>query len=62
MKVKKIFFEIIFATIIKVGEEIKNKKDLEKIILCDVSKRNLSRFRKSISRSTKQFWLSRHKI
>ena len=33
---KKSYFEIIFATIIKVGEEIKEKKDLEKIILCDV--------------------------
>ena len=33
---KKSYFEIIFATIIKVDEEIKEKKDLEKIILCDV--------------------------
>ena len=35
---KKSFFEIIFATVIKVGEEVKNKKDLEKIILCDSQK------------------------
>ena len=33
---KKSYFEIIFATILKVGDEIKEKKDLEKIILCDV--------------------------
>ena len=33
---KKSFFEINFSTIIKVDEEIKEKKDLEKIILCDV--------------------------
>ena len=33
---KKSFFEINFSTIIKVGEEIKEKKDLEKIILRDV--------------------------
>ena len=33
---KKSYFEIIFATIIKVEENIKEKKDLEKIILCDV--------------------------
>ena len=33
---KKSFFEINFSTIIKVNEEIKEKKDLEKIILCDV--------------------------
>jgi len=35
---KKSHFEIIFATIIKVSENIKEKKDLEKIILCDVQK------------------------
>ena len=36
--VKKSFFEIIFATIVKIGEEIKEKKDLQKILLCDVQK------------------------
>jgi len=33
---KKSYFEINFSTIIKLEEEIKDKKDLEKIILCDV--------------------------
>ena len=33
---KKSHFEIVYASIIKVDEEIKDKKDLEKIILCDV--------------------------
>ena len=33
---KKSYFEIIYTTIIKVDDEIKDKKDLEKIILCDV--------------------------
>ena len=33
---KKSHYEIVYATIIKVDEEIKEKKDLEKIILCDV--------------------------
>ena len=33
---KKSYFEINFSTIIKINEEIKDKKDLEKIILCDV--------------------------
>jgi preprotein translocase subunit SecB len=33
---KKSYFEIIYTTIIKVDEEIKEKKDLERIILCDV--------------------------
>jgi preprotein translocase subunit SecB len=32
---KKSYFEINFATIIKVDDEIQEKKDLEKIILCD---------------------------
>ena len=33
---KKSHFEIVYASIVKIGDEIKNKKDLEKIILCDV--------------------------
>ena len=33
---KKSHFEINYATIIKVNDEIKEKKELEKIILCDV--------------------------
>ena len=36
---KKSFFEIVFATIIKLQNEIKEKKDLEKIILCDVQQK-----------------------
>ena len=35
---KKSFFEIIFSTVIKVNDEIKEKKDIERIILCDVQK------------------------
>ena len=34
--IKKSYFEIVFATIIRIGDEIKEKKNLEKIILCDV--------------------------
>ena len=33
---KKSYFEIIFASIIKMNEDTKDKKELEKIILCDV--------------------------
>ena len=33
---KKSFFEINYSTIIKIEEDIKEKKDLEKIVLCDV--------------------------
>ncbi len=35
---KKSFFEMVFATIIRLTEEIKDKKELGKIILCDVQK------------------------
>ena len=44
---KKSHFEIIFATIIKVGDEIKEKKYLEKIILCDVQKEIYSSLEKT---------------
>ena len=33
---KKAYFEIVFASIIKIGDDIVEKKELEKIILCDV--------------------------
>tara|TARA_B100001057_G_scaffold107375_1_gene104958 strand:+ start:854 stop:1276 length:423 start_codon:yes stop_codon:yes gene_type:complete len=33
---KKSHFEIIYSTIVKINEEIKDKNELEKIILCDV--------------------------
>jgi preprotein translocase subunit SecB len=33
---KKAYFEIVYVSIVKINEEIKDKKDLERIILCDV--------------------------
>jgi preprotein translocase subunit SecB len=33
---KKSYYEIIYATIAKINDGVKEKKDLEKIILCDV--------------------------
>ena len=33
---KKSYFEISFATVVKIDDEIKEKKELEKIVLCDV--------------------------
>ena len=33
---KKSYFEIIYSTIVKVDDEIKDKKELEKILLCDL--------------------------
>jgi len=35
-QVKKSYFEIIYAAAVKIDESIKEKKDLEKIVLCDV--------------------------
>ena len=33
---KKSYFEIVYVSIVKIDEDVKNKKDLEKIVLCDV--------------------------
>ena len=33
---KKSYFEINYSTIVKIDEDIKEKKELEKIVLCDV--------------------------
>ena len=33
---KKSYFEIVYVSIVKINEEVKDKKDLEKILLCDV--------------------------
>tara|TARA_B110001452_G_scaffold208473_1_gene178741 strand:+ start:288 stop:710 length:423 start_codon:yes stop_codon:yes gene_type:complete len=33
---KKSYFEIIYTAIVKVADDVKEKKNLEKIILCDV--------------------------
>ena len=35
---KKSYFELIYASLIKIDENIKEKEELEKIILCDVQK------------------------
>ena len=33
---KKSYFEIIYASVVNINENVKEKKDLEKILLCDV--------------------------
>ena len=33
---KKSYFEIVYASIVKIDETVKDKKELERIILCDV--------------------------
>ena len=45
---KKSYFEIVYSTIIKVDDEVKDKKELEKIILCDVQTEIYSNLEKSL--------------
>ena len=45
---KKSYFEIIYSTIIQVEGEIKDKKQLEKIILCDVQIKIYPQLEKSL--------------
>ena len=45
---KKSHFEIIFATVIKLNNEIKDKNILQKIILCDVQKEIYSEMEKAL--------------
>ena len=33
---KKSYFEVIYSSVVKIGDDIKEKKELQKIILCDV--------------------------
>ncbi len=44
---KKSYFEMVYTTVIRVADEVKEKKDLEKIILCDVPKKIFPNLEKS---------------
>ena len=44
---KKSFFEIVYVSIVKIDETIKEKKDLEKILLCDVQNKIYSNLEKT---------------
>ena len=45
---KKSYFEIMYATVIRLNNQIKEKKELEKIILCDVQIEIYSDLEKSL--------------
>ncbi len=45
---KKSYFEIVFITIVRIEEGVKEKNDLEKIILCDVQNEIYNDLEKSI--------------
>ena len=48
-KVKKSHFEMLYAIAVKIDESIKEKKDLEKIVLCDVPNSVVSHIEKSFT-------------
>ena len=48
-KVKRSHFEITYAVAVKIDESIKEKKDLEKIVLCDVPSSVVSDIEKSFT-------------
>ena len=45
---KKSYFEISYATIVRINDEVKEKKELEKILLCDVQIEIYSDLEKSL--------------
>ena len=48
-QLKKSHFEIVYAVAVKINESIKEKKDLEKIVLCDVPNSVVSDIEKSFT-------------
>jgi preprotein translocase subunit SecB len=48
-QIKKSHFEIVYAIAVKIDESIKEKKDLEKIVLCDVPNSVVSDVEKSFT-------------
>ena len=46
---KKSFFELVYVTIVKLDDSIKEKKEIEKIILCDVQKDIQTKLEKSFT-------------
>ena len=48
-QVKKSHFEIVYAVAVKIDESIKEKKDLEKVVLCDVPNSVVSDIEKSFT-------------
>ena len=46
---KKSYFEIVYASIVKLDENVKEKKEIQKIILCDVQKKIQPRMEKAFT-------------
>ena len=45
---KKAYFEIVYSTLVKINDEVKEKKELEKIILCEVQTKIYPELEKSL--------------
>ena len=59
---KKSFFEITYATVVKIIDKNLKKKRLRKNYTCWNSKWNLSKFRKNISKYNKRLWISEFNV
>ncbi len=46
---KKSYFEIIYTTLVKINKDINDKKELQKILLCDVQKEIQSNIEKAFT-------------
>ena len=46
---KKSYFEIVYVTVVKIDESVKEKKEIEKIILCDVQKETQKNMEKAFT-------------
>ena len=46
---KKSYFEIVYVSIVKLDENVKEKKEIQKIILCDVQKKVQPRMEKAFT-------------
>tara|TARA_B100000035_G_C20818819_1_gene473303 strand:+ start:227 stop:649 length:423 start_codon:yes stop_codon:yes gene_type:complete len=44
---RKSYFEIVYSTVVKVDDDVKEKKEMEKIILCDVQNKIYPELEKS---------------
>ena len=59
---KKTYFEMIYATVVKIEEENPNKEDVKKFILCDLQIKIYPEIEKIFLRYIKIIWFSRYTI
>ena len=43
---KKSYFEVVYSSVVRIGEDVKEKKELQKIILCEVQNEIFSKLEK----------------